>query len=153
MSKFEDITALLCLLVVLEEICQVILSVCWVYVAWLKQAGRVGSHFHWQETNAHPFLRACSRRSLRALRVEWEKWEDVTFPKAAEVRWPISHHTHGTKRERERERVIDCQWFWFWLRGVSGRPHDRCKANKMKWNYVWTSINVELKFMPRHTKN
>lgn len=34
-----------------------------------------------------------------ALQVELEKWEDVTFPKAAEIRRPISH-THVLFRQR-----------------------------------------------------
>lgn len=42
-----------------------------------------------------------------ALQLEWEKWEDVTFPKAAEVRWPISH-TCTVLTE-----VINRHWSWF----------------------------------------
>ena len=62
----------------------------------------------WHESSrkgGEPFSLAGNKRtslSLRwqperptALQVEWEKLEDVTFPKAAEVRRPISHsHKH-----------------------------------------------------------
>lgn len=109
-----------------QSACQVILSVCLSVESMWHDSSRKGGDLLSLAGNK------CTSLSLglqparpSALQVEWQKWEDVTFPKAAEVRWPISHNTWYWKR------AIDCQWFWFWLRGVSGRPHDRCSATEM----------------------
>lgn len=61
----------------------------------MTQAGRAGSHFHWQGTKRTSLSLGWQPERPPALQVQWEKREDVTFPKTAEVRRPISHsHTH-----------------------------------------------------------
>lgn len=43
-----------------------------------------------------------------ALQMEWEKWEDVTFPEAAEVQ--MAYFSHAALK-----RITACQWYWFCL--------------------------------------
>ncbi len=130
----------------------VCLSVCLLSLCGMTQAGRVGSRFHWQETNAHPFLWACSRRGLQLLKRNGKNERMQHFQKQLRSDGLLLTHTYGT----DRDRVIDCQWFWFWLRGVSGWPHDQCsvseKANKMtnegmpfsSFSSRWGSINPSI---------
>lgn len=70
------------------SVCQVILSV---ESMWHDSSRKGGE----------PFSLAGSKcTSLSALQEELEKWKDVTFPNAAEVRWPISYtQIYSTERQ------------------------------------------------------
>lgn len=111
-------------------------SVCVLSLCGMTQAGRAGSRFHWQETNAHPFLWACSRRGVLLSKWNGKNERMQHFQKQLRSDDLFLTHTYCT----DRERMIDCQWFWFWLRSVLAWPHDWSsvseKANKIKWDNV-----------------
>lgn len=57
-------------------------SDCVLSLCGMSQAGRAGSRFHWQETNAHPFLWAGpAAGEAFSSRREGKKWEDAAFSK------------------------------------------------------------------------
>lgn len=68
-----------------------------------------------------------------ALQVELEKWEDVTFPKAAEIRRPISH-THVLFRQRMND----------WLSAVWAVIESCISATAGPIKYVWKGSNKKV---------
>lgn len=75
-------------------VCQVTLTVCRWCLCGMTQAGRVGSRFHWQETNAHPF--SLSRTDLHVkVGGKSERRRNIS-KKEAEIWWCIPH-TEGMK--------------------------------------------------------
>lgn len=68
---------------------------------WHDSSRKGGEPFSLAGNRRTSLLSGLAAAQAAALEVEWEKREDATFPKAAEVRRPISHsHTHARKHTR-----------------------------------------------------